>query len=191
MILSLVCVHVDPFRLTNLKQQYTTVSKVTVSKVTASLRILENLETFLYNSKKKSGFHSVKEHSLGSAVKYVVKSELLSEKQINQYLWWILLFSYISNKFLVKYLRVPFYKGSSGFSIWQMLNEITIRFEQYCVSQMPYYKTHFTTLLLIYAWHKSYLPFASLSHQSKKYFILFPQQGYPWIKWLLRFFNWH
>ena len=82
MILSLVCVHVDPFRLTNLKQQYTT-----LSKVTASLRILENLETFLYNSKKKSGFHSVKEHSLGSAVKYVVKSELLSEKQINQYLW--------------------------------------------------------------------------------------------------------
>ena len=35
-----VCVHVDPFKLTNLKQQYTN-----LSKVTASLGILENLET--------------------------------------------------------------------------------------------------------------------------------------------------
>ena len=131
------------------------------------MRILENLVTFLYNSKRKSDFHSAKENSLGSAVKSAVKccKNWAVIRKTNQSISLVNTFIFVYFKqFLVKYLCVPFYKGSSGFSIWQMLNEITIRFYQYCVSQMPYCKIHITTLLLICARGKSYLPFASLSH---------------------------
>ena len=77
---------------------------------------------------------------------------------------------------LVKYLYVPFYKGSFCFSFWQMKNEMAVRFYRYCVSQIPCNKTRVSALLLICARHKSIYP---LHYFHTNLRILFPQQGCP------------
>ena len=87
---------------------------------------------FLFNSKSKSGFHGAKEKFLGSTVKFVIKPGCYPKNK------WIKIFPEnfyfcIFQTNLVIYLRVSVYKRLFGFSFWQILIKMSIRFCQYCV----------------------------------------------------------